>query len=560
MDFTQGSFGDGLWFSSLLLEAIRVRLTGAIVIEAQTGKALVFFRRGQPVHASGAGFNAHHLGQVLLDRSLCSPDQVQRALQEQQSGPDHERRLLGEILVQGGVDATEVERAIRAQTHARLGALLQQSESTWCVQHGSAEKIEAVAIPLDPWGTFFDLMQTNASSGELRFVSDQLLGKAVRLQDGFIPERTWSKEEGKLLEYLKKPRKLDHLERAVRNRRMVRGFIRCLSLMDVLQFLPASEGIAIPKALKHHNTMNLAPNGGASDDFNRYVVSNDINTNLRDVVRPPRASSQPPPIIAEIKKFHAEMGGKDHYQVLGVSETAEFEEIRQRFRDLARKFHPDAVPMEENQGTADLLRDVSARLNEANEHLSSDAKRKEYDEIRRDERIKGDFRKRELIKRGGLRFEMGVACLRTKGFDKARKLFEEAIESDPSNGRYLAYLAWATYTDPKKDKNALADETHEKLIEASKLSPEEPMVHLFLGRLYHEKGRYADALEHYKRALRGELPPPEKGEATRARRMLKKLLDDGKSDKPSGGGLSRFFRFLDRDDDDEDDAKKKKRK
>jgi DnaJ-class molecular chaperone len=69
------------------------------------------------------------------------------------------------------------------------------------------------------------------------------------------------------------------------------------------------------------------------------------------------------------------MDFKDYYSILGVSKTASEKEIKQAFRKLARKYHPDVNPGDKS---------AEARfkeINEANEVLSDPAKRKKYDEL-----------------------------------------------------------------------------------------------------------------------------------------------------------------------------------
>lgn len=65
---------------------------------------------------------------------------------------------------------------------------------------------------------------------------------------------------------------------------------------------------------------------------------------------------------------------KDYYKVLGVAENADHKEIAKAYRKLAKQFHPDANP-----GSEDRFKEISA----AYEVLGDEAKRKEYDEVRR---------------------------------------------------------------------------------------------------------------------------------------------------------------------------------
>ena len=69
------------------------------------------------------------------------------------------------------------------------------------------------------------------------------------------------------------------------------------------------------------------------------------------------------------------MDFKDYYSILGVAKTATDKEIKQAFRKLARKYHPDVNPGD--KGAEAKFKEV----NEANEVLSDPDKRKKYDEL-----------------------------------------------------------------------------------------------------------------------------------------------------------------------------------
>ncbi len=66
---------------------------------------------------------------------------------------------------------------------------------------------------------------------------------------------------------------------------------------------------------------------------------------------------------------------KDYYKILGVAKNADQKEIRQAYRKLARKHHPDVNPGDK------AAEEQFKEINEANEVLSDPEKRKKYDEM-----------------------------------------------------------------------------------------------------------------------------------------------------------------------------------
>lgn len=67
---------------------------------------------------------------------------------------------------------------------------------------------------------------------------------------------------------------------------------------------------------------------------------------------------------------------KDYYKTLGVPKTAKAADIKKAYRDLARKYHPDA-----NKGNAE-AEERFKEITEAYNVLSDEKQRKEYDEAR----------------------------------------------------------------------------------------------------------------------------------------------------------------------------------
>jgi len=103
-----------------------------------------------------------------------------------------------------------------------------------------------------------------------------------------------------------------------------------------------------------------------------------------------------------------EMAHKDYYQILGVSRNASEKEIKQAYRRLARKHHPDLNP---NDKSAEAK---FKEINAAYEVLSNPEKRKKYDQFGEQWEYAEQFAKaggRERVQwdfgKGGTTFEYG---------------------------------------------------------------------------------------------------------------------------------------------------------
>ena len=77
----------------------------------------------------------------------------------------------------------------------------------------------------------------------------------------------------------------------------------------------------------------------------------------------------------------------DYYKILGIDKTATPKDIKNAYRKLARKYHPDLNPNDKD------AKKNFQQINEANEVLSDPEKRKKYDQYGKDWQHSEQFEK-----------------------------------------------------------------------------------------------------------------------------------------------------------------------
>ena len=110
------------------------------------------------------------------------------------------------------------------------------------------------------------------------------------------------------------------------------------------------------------------------------------------------------------------MSKRDYYEVLGLSEGASKEEIKKAYRKLARQYHPDLNPNDEN------AKKKFQQINEANEVLTDPEKKAKYDKYGKDWKHADEF------ERAGQRQHAGGGWQQDAG-DFSQSDFSDFFES-----------------------------------------------------------------------------------------------------------------------------------
>jgi molecular chaperone DnaJ len=131
---------------------------------------------------------------------------------------------------------------------------------------------------------------------------------------------------------------------------------------------------------------------------------------------------------------------KDYYRILGVSESASKEEIKKAFRNLAKKYHPDLNPGNQEAETR------FKEINEAHDLLTDEKKRAQYDAMRKGAFSSGGidgFTGFDMSGGGGISFDLG---------DLFGDIFERSGhgERTPTRGRDLVFRTELSFLEAAK--------------------------------------------------------------------------------------------------------------
>jgi hypothetical protein len=215
------------------------------------------------------------------------------------------------------------------------------------------------------------------------------------------------------------------------------------------------------------------------------------------------ASAAPAPAAtgldaAGLKQLAEKLAKADHFEVLGVKREATGAQIKIAYFQLAKSYHPDAVPADAPPELRKLAADVFAKVSEAWGVLGDDAKRAQYlDDLKTGAGTEVDvmhiFKAEEA-------FNAATILVKARRYQEALAKLQEAIQLNPDEAEFHMWKAWCEFllsAEKKKVHPACA-----AAIEAAlKQNPHCVSGYLFLGQMAKIVGDLPTAEKQLKRGL-----------------------------------------------------------
>jgi curved DNA-binding protein CbpA len=208
---------------------------------------------------------------------------------------------------------------------------------------------------------------------------------------------------------------------------------------------------------------------------------------------------------------------RDFYAVLALPRNASEDQIRQRFRELARTRHPDRF-----QGTAKVRAEAEFQeLTQAFNVLIDPERRRRHDvDLTRPEETAAGSDSRQLVR---VYLQRGVKAYKEKNFIEAAANFDQATQADPQSAQAWHHLAQACSQKREWLSRAVA-----AIERACALEPLNVTYLKQAGRICALAGEAERAVQFYRKALQWG------GDDPAVRQALEEL---GRETAPSRRGL-----------------------
>lgn len=179
---------------------------------------------------------------------------------------------------------------------------------------------------------------------------------------------------------------------------------------------------------------------------------------------------------------------RDFYAVLAVAKTASGDQIRQRFRQLARERHPDRFAGEQKLAAEVAFQEITQAFNV----LSDPELRRQHDmDLARRQETPSDPKQVARVY-----LQRGVKAYREKNLVEAADNFDRATRADPASAQAWYNLALTCSQNPSWVARATA-----AIDRACELEPMNPTYWKVAGRILAMGGSAEKAVAAYRKAI-----------------------------------------------------------
>ncbi|KPK10971.1 MAG: hypothetical protein AMJ62_16580 [Myxococcales bacterium SG8_38] len=263
-----------------------------------------------------------------------------------------------------------------------------------------------------------------------------------------------------------------------------------------------------------------------------------------EIVAPRDLPPDPPPELTpdhrkrweETTRVISMMDRQNYFEMLGVRESADRDEIRQKYVTLAKKWHPDRLPPD----LAELrpwVEEIFHLVTVANDTLSDAKKRGEYQKtVMQGGGTPESERKLNVMVEAAINFQKVDVLVKRRRYDEALVICDAAMAVVRKEPDYPAMKAWILLLHRGVEDGDVASEIRELLRKTFSLNPDHVHGHFVRAHFLKRRGDHDKALKHFKKVAKLD---PKNLEALREVRVGEMRKSKGRTTAPPPRGDSK---------------------
>ncbi len=222
---------------------------------------------------------------------------------------------------------------------------------------------------------------------------------------------------------------------------------------------------------------------------------------------PPKPAPAAPPPDYEARRIEITerarvIDRENYFEMLGVTQNATADQVKNAYFALAKTWHPDRLPSA-LADVKDSCARVFARMSEAHQTLADAERRADYLTLMKEGGETPEQQEEiNAVLTATVEFQKADICLKKNDTAQAEALARRAHQLDPQQADYLALLAWLESMRPEAQAPEATDKKIDMLNRAIALNPRCARAHFYRGMLHKRIGKDARAFEDFKSVIK----------------------------------------------------------
>ncbi len=549
---------DEVPFPVIVNQLYERRLSGMLMILWGKAKKVITFEKGKPIGIA-SNIISECLGQIMLREHEIGEEMFRSSFELlKKTGRKH-----GDLLVElGAITPYQRSEALKKQLDLKLNSVFNWRGASFSFKNSPNVPAPHSRLDAHPFVLLRNGIMNKVKEETLLSWMRPYATSAVRAADDASERMNlcgYNLKEIRYIQQLDGSETLDELlDSPIKNRKEMLPFLMHLIVIQALTLdQPSWEevnleeeeenslagGIRQRSAMHQHAKHLLEKNKEAEQDVSKTstrtkALGKEQLQKMEMMLAVQKMDEDQKAHYLRLYKLREEMAGKDYFTLLDVDQKVKPDIVKEKFRQLAKEFHPDAIAHSDITEIRQLADQIFTTYSKAAETLSNSTKKSEYIKEMSEGGNEDATEEVAKILAAEQFFFDAQNATRKKDWTTAKRHLQEAIKLNPNEGEFFAELGWVHFNMSTQDL-VTRQEAVRYLEKAIELNEKLSNAYFYMGTIYKAIGDTNKAAEWFLKTLQVD---KKHSRAQSEVRLLKMRKQEEMNAKKKKGVLSSLLK------------------